>query len=367
MQTVAVIGIGRLGIGVALNLEKSGYNVIGIDKNRSHIELVNNKKLKSIEPYIEDYLNSSKNFRAYTDLREALISDIIFILVATSSLENGRYDTSQVESVVNELEKLGKQNTLKHIVILSTVNPGFCDEAAKTLEPLNYTVSYNPEFLAQGSVTKNLQEPDMIIIGENSKDAGDKIQEIYQKMCVNKPSFHRMSRLSAEIAKIAYNCFSTTKISFANSIGDLATKVGAEPEKILDALGSDSKIGSKCFKYGFGYGGPCLPKDNNALIGFANDVGMNLPISKATNETNKKHLEFQFEQYSKKYDKDKEIVFDGVTYKKGTIIIEGSQQLALAVKLAKAGYKILIKDVQDVIDQVKKIHGNLFEYQPVKN
>ena len=69
MQTVAIIGIGRLGIGVALNLEKSGYNVIGIDKNHAHVELVNNKKLKSMEPSIEDYLNSSKNFRHILTLK----------------------------------------------------------------------------------------------------------------------------------------------------------------------------------------------------------------------------------------------------------------------------------------------------------
>jgi len=92
---------------------------------------------------------------------------------------------------------------------------------------------------------------------------------------------------------------------------------------------------------------------------------MDLPISKATDETNRKHLDFQFKQYSKDYDKSHTIVFDGVTYKKGTTIIEESQQLALAVKLANEGYKVLVRDKQVVIDKVKKLHGSLFEYEVV--
>ena len=98
---------------------------------------------------------------------------------------------------------------------------------------------------------------------------------------------------------------------------------------------------------------------------FAKEYGMDLPISKATDETNRKHLDFQFKQYSKDYGKSQTIVFDGVTYKKGTTIIQESHQLALAVKLAKEGYQVLVRDKQVVIDQVKKLHGSLFEYEAI--
>jgi len=365
-KTFSVVGIGRLGLCFALYLEKCGYHIIGIDINKSYVDLINNKKLKSPEPLVEDYLNSAKNFHATTNIREVLDSNIIFILVNTSHLSNGKFNESSIDSIVQQIVQFGKQEKKRHVVILSTVNPGYCDKIATRLEPLNYNVVYNPEFLAQGTVFKNLQNPDMIIIGEQSTEAGDKLQEIYKNGCVNKPSIHRMSRISAEIAKIAYNCFSTTKISFANSIGDLALKVGAEPNKILNALGSDSKIGKKCFKYGFGYGGPCLPKDNRALIYFASEKEMELPISLATDETNKKHLEFQFEEYSKNFQKDQAIIFYGVAYKKGTTILEDSQQLALAVKLAKAGHKVYIKDSLAVIDKVKEMYPSLFEFQPIE-
>ena len=76
------------------------------------------------------------------------------------------------------------------------------------------------------------------------------------------------------------NCYITTKIAFANMIGDLAIKVGAEPEKILAAIGSDSRIGNKYFKYGYGFGGPCFPRDNKAFGIFASDSGLPSLISK---------------------------------------------------------------------------------------
>jgi nucleotide sugar dehydrogenase len=363
MATVSVIGIGKLGICFALNLEKCGYNVIGVDIDKNYVNLINEKKLKSYEPYVEEYLKSAKHFYATTDLKKALASEVIFILVQTPSLPNGKYDQSYVEKIIDELISLNVKKPTKHIVISCTVDPGFCDKVAKRLEPLNYTVTYNPEFIAQGSVIADQQNPDMILIGTNSKEAADILEEIYRKMCKNKPSFKRMDRLSAEITKIALNCFITTKISFANSIGDLCEKIGADADKVLDAIGSDSKIGNKCLKYGFGYGGPCLPRDNRAILAFASDNGIDLLISKATDETNEAHLDFQYAQYVANYDKNHPIVFDGITYKKNTVILEESQPLKLAIKLAKNGYTVVVRDRQIVIEQMKKTYNDLFEYK----
>ena len=77
----------------------------------------------------------------------------------------------------------------------------------------------------------------------------------------NTPTIHRMDALSAELTKVALNCFLTCKISYANMIGDIANRVGADHEKILKAVGGDSRIGNKFFSYGHGYGGPCFPSD----------------------------------------------------------------------------------------------------------
>jgi len=365
--SIGIIGIGKLGLCFALNLERTGYRVMGTDINETYVELVNDKKLISYEPQVEEYLKASKHFTASTQLSDILHSDceFIFIVVATPSLPNGKYNHQQVEAVLSELMAFGKAEKQRHLVLMCTTMPGYSDTMAERLAPYNYTVSYNPEFIAQGSIMRDQQEPDQVLIGEPNPEVGQKLEDIYRNMCLNEPTFCRMSRLSAEICKIATNCFLTTKISFANSIGDLATKVGAEPDKILSAIGADKRIGGRYLKYGFGFGGPCFPRDNRALGVFAEESGYELLISKATDEVNSRHLDFQVQQWLCAYPKEEQIVFDHITYKKGSTMIEESQQLALAVKLAQAGRKVKVQGPQVVMEEVKGIYGDLLEYEIV--
>lgn len=364
---IGILGAGRLGLCFALNLERSGYEVTGVDISERYVQSLNNKTFFSFEPQVNELLRQSKNFSATNNTRNVLSNDfeILFLMVATPSLPDGSYDHRQIELVAEELISFGKRTNKVHLVIGCTVMPGYSDTLQQKLEAFNYTVSYNPEFIAQGNIIHDQLYPDQILIGEASAEAGNLLESIYKKMCKSKPVICRMTRLSAEICKIATNCFLTTKISFANSVGDLAVKVGAEPEKILAAIGSDSRIGSKYLHHGFGFGGPCFPRDNRALNLFARNSGFNLLISEATDNVNMQHLNFQFEQYMSGYHENDVIVFDEVAYKKGTIILEESQQLALALKLARAGRKVLVREKKTVVEELTKKFGTLFTYETI--
>lgn len=367
MNKVGVIGIGKLGLCFALNAERKGIKVYAYDTNATYVNKLKNNEYHSPEPFVDIYLEEATHI-FYTNTVADVIdaANYIFVFVATPSLANGQYDHSQIESLKKELITLGKQTETKHLVIGATTMPGYCNQLQEELAPYNYTVSYNPEFIAQGNIIKNQQFPDQVLIGEANEDVGNGIQAIFEKIVENKPSYVKMDRLSAEIAKIATNCFLTTKISFANSIGDLAIKTGADKDKILAAIGADSRIGHKYLNYGFGFGGPCFPRDNRALGIFADQNNYELLISKATDEVNQRHLAFQFDDYLAKYNKSETIVFDGVAYKKDSVFIEESQQLLLAVKLAQAGRKVLIKDSKEVADQVTALYPNLFTFEIIE-
>jgi UDP-glucose 6-dehydrogenase len=125
----------------------------------------------------------------------------------------------------------------------------------------------------------------------------------------------------------------------------------------LSAVGSDSRIGNKYLKPGFGFGGPCFPRDNRALSNCATKVGIDAVISKATDEMNVKHLEYQIENFAKNNpNRDIEVEIEYVTYKKDSTIIEESQQLKFAVRLKELGYKIKILDNRnEVTEQLKNI------------
>jgi nucleotide sugar dehydrogenase len=365
MQKVGIIGVGKLGLCFALNLERSGYAVQGVDVSEKHVAALNSKSLISSEPGVEDLLTTSINFEASLNIEDILLDSykLIFVFVETPSLPDGRFDHTKIDQIILSLIDKGRRREKILLVICSTTMPGYCDEISEKLKPYNYEVIYSPEFIAQGTILKDQRNPDQILIGAEDKEGVKVLTGVFKKICTNSPSFHHMSRLSAEIAKLATNCFLTTKISFANAIGDLATQMGAEPEKILEAVGADHRIGSAFLKYGFGYGGPCLPRDNRAMEVVGRDGNYELLFSKTTDEINQKHLVFMEQLFMKKFAPDQEIIFDQVSYKKGTEIIEESQQLALALRLAKKGHKVRIIEIQAVIDQVRDKYGNLFEYQ----
>ena len=184
---------------------------------------------------------------------------------------------------------------------------------------------------------------------------------IYKKVCLNKPTFHEMNRISAELTKVSMNCFLTVKISFANMVGDLATKIGADPDKVLHAIGSDSRINNKFFKYGFGWGGPCFPRDTRAFIRLAKNSNRPSDLCEASIAINNKHLENQVNDFIESG--ETEYSTDTVTYKRGTTILEESQQLKFASELAKKGIKVTIKEHPDVVEILKKEYGELFNYE----
>src|SRR5262249_23772787 len=223
------------------------------------------------------------------------------------------------------------------IALMSTTLPGYCDSLAEKAMEHGYYLSYKPEFIAQGSILHDLQHPDQMLIGAADDIAVDKIISVYARVHRSKPAVFRMSLLSAEIAKLATNCFLAMKISFANAIGDLCAQVGADPDRVLSLIGSDGRIGNKFLRYGFGYGGPCFPRDNRALSHYAGQQGVPLPLSKATDQANQQHLEFQVARYLSEHGPENAIHFTSVSYKAGTMILEESQQLALALRLAGAG------------------------------
>lgn len=360
MKKIGVIGVGKLGICFALNSERKGFHVIGVDTNPNVVSDINARDIITDEPLVKDFLATANQFEAHTSLQSIIDDEIslLFLFVATPSLADGGYDHGQIDRISKQLIEIGLRNKPIQLIVGCTTMPGYCNLLANQLLPFNYHVSYCPEFIAQGSIMRNQVMPDQVLIGEATHESGNAIKQFYTHFCDNSPVFCRMDRISAEIAKIATNCFLTTKISFANSIGDLAVKAGANPEKILAAIGSDSRIGSNYLGYGFGFGGPCFPRDNRALGKFADESGYELLLSKATDEVNRRHLDFQVQWALDK--KDETIVFDYVSYKKDSTIIEESQQLALALRLARAGKTVIIRERTTIVHFLKKEYPNLF-------
>ena len=352
---IGVIGAGRLGLCFALLCEAAGYEVLVSDIWEDYVNDLKERKIKTHEPEVENLLKTAKNFRATINNKEVIEKcDLIYTLVATPSLEDGSYDVSAVWNVVEDFKDISDK---KYFVIGCTTNPGDCDKFKKQL-PSNIKIFYNPEFIAQGSIVNDLRTADMVLLGKNSFDDDDfivkEITKLYQKIQTTRAIVCTMSTTAAEITKIAINCFLTTKISYANMLGDVLYRSGCEDEitSVLSTVGTDSRIGRKYLGYGFGYGGPCLPRDNRSFAAFAKKVGLEYNLGTVTDEINNQHAKFICDYYEKMNSDKRSFYFDYITYKKGTDILTESQQYRLCTDLLDKGYTVYIQNDRRVVDQV---------------
>lgn len=357
---VGVIGAGRLGICFALLLEKVGYEVVASDIREDYVDNLLQGNIRTNEPEVQELLSEAKNITFKTGNFDVIKEcDIVYTLVATPSLPDGSYDVSAVWRVINDIQKcpdLGIEVKGKCFVVGCTTNPGDCNNFQSQLNAYGVDVYYNPEFIAQGSIIKDLKSADMVLIGGPEGKYRSLIEQIYNRIQVIKPKIYFMSTTAAELVKLAVNCFLTTKISYANMVGQVMSLSGlaGEIDNVLNAIGSDTRVGSKYLKYGYGFGGPCLPRDNRSFAAYANKLGLEYNLGKTTDDFNNEHAKFLKNYFIKTNDKNLPFAFHYVSYKDGTDILTESQQYRLCLDLLDEGYKVYVLDNPTVIIQIKE-------------
>ena len=352
---IGLIGAGRLGICLALLMENAGYDVLVSDIREDYVKNLNKKIIRSTEPFVQEHLKQTKYLEATTDNKKVIQEcDIIFTLVATPSLEDGSYDVSSVWNVIRDFQETSNVEG-KTLVVGCTTNPGDCSRFQEQLKSHGVSVVYNPEFIAQGSIIKDLTHADMVLLGGDNEEVLTTLSEIYKKIQITKPVISIMSSTSAEIVKIAINCYMTTKISFANMIGEVLILSGLENEidQVLSSIASDTRIGSKYLKYGFGFGGPCLPRDNRAFGKYAEKLGLKYNLGTTTDDFNNEHAKFLKNYFVEKNTNNLPFCFHYITYKKGTDILTESQQYRLCYDLLQSGYKVYVTEYDLILNQVE--------------
>ncbi len=372
-MNISVIGLGKLGLPLAASIASKGFEVYGVDINKSVIDSLKKGKTFLNEPGLQKLVKKFKKRVFATDkIEEAVLdSGITFIITPTPSKSNGYFSTKFIEAVAKDIAKVLKKKTDYHlVVIVSTVMPGATDKIKKLLEKRSgkvcgrdFGVCYNPEFIALGSVIFNLLNPEFILIGESDKKAGDILQKFYKKYCDNKPKFARMNFVNAELTKISVNTFVTTKISYANMLGEICEKLpGGDVDTVTAALGLDSRIGQKYLKGGPAFGGPCFPRDNIAFISLAKKIKANFHIPLATHKTNLRQTERLVEKVLGFAKNGLSVGILGLSYKPFTDVVEESFGLALAKELVKRQLNVYLHDPV-ALENVKQLFSNNVNYE----
>jgi UDPglucose 6-dehydrogenase len=352
IEKVALFGLGKLGLPLSLVLAQE-MKVVGIDTDKEKIKKLCVKTSPFYEPHVDEYLNSAFSNISFKTTNEYSINefDVAIILVNTPSDNEGKFSNNYIYDVIEDLSIKLKDSTKKDFLFIlsSTVMPGSHKKIIDRIEELSgkklnegFGFVYIPDLVALGSVIKDFENPDLLILGESHNKYGEIAENIYTKIIKNDAPIKRMSLIEGEITKVSLNAYITMKISFANFIGNISEKYNCNPNNITTALGLDRRISPHFIKSGLSFGGTCFPRDTWAFIKMSDDLGLDAKHIKATQEIN----DYQNENLLGKLlkFKNKKIGVLGLSFKPNTTVTEKSPGLFLKDNLSELGYDVLVYD-----------------------
>lgn len=351
---ISIVGLGKLGSPMAACFAAKGHKVVGVDLNEHFVQSVNEGKAPVFEPGLQDMIDRSEGrLSATLDLQAAVAeTDITFVIVPTPSLPEGDFSTEYVLRAAQQIgEAIAGKDSYHVVVLTSTVMPGATgDEMKPALEKASgkicsqdFGLCYSPEFISLGSVIQNYLHPDFVLIGESDSKAGDRLSEVYRSVCENDPPIQRMAFSNAELTKIAVNTFVTTKISYANMLSQMCEQLeDGDVDVVTSAIGQDSRIGRKYLKGATGFGGPCFPRDNRAIIRLAEQMSVEASLPVATDAINTLQVSRLRELTLSHLPPGGKVGVLGLAYKPDTNVVEKSQGLMLAQELAEEGRGISV-------------------------
>jgi UDPglucose 6-dehydrogenase len=380
MNKISVIGLGFVGLTLAVTNAQKGFSTIGVDNNKEKIKNLNKGKADFFEPDLDKYLKNSlksKKIQFTSDIKKAILeTDITFVTVGTPPLKSGKQDLSYIKESINEIKNVINKKKKSHLIVIkSTLAPLTTQNIIlpifqKLIDKNNLHLVVNPEFLREGFAIKDILEPHLIIIGEQNKKSGDILKKYYKDFYKNPPEIIRGDFATAELIKYTNNAFLATKISFINSIAGICQKIPqVDVNKIAYAIGKDERIGPLFLQAGPGFGGSCLPKDLSGLINFSNQIGTSELFFKAVKDVNNSQLKLILDLMKKLkiLKKQKTISILGLSFKKNTDDIREAVSEKLVQKLLLLGLKINVHD-PIAINNFKKIFGNkIAYYEKIKN
>lgn len=365
----SVLGLGKLGSPLAACLASKGFSVIGVDVDPKVVESLNSGASPVFEPGLDELIKThNERLRATDDTKAAVLgSEVTFVLVPTPSQPDGAFSLDYVLKAAEAIGAALKEKDAFHLVVLtSTVMPGdteskflpVLEKASGKSCGLDFGICYNPEFIALGTVIRDMLNPDMVLIGESDKRSGDLLESIYKQLCDNSPAIARMNFVNAELTKLSVNTFATTKISFANMVARLCERLdGGDVDVVTAALGLDTRIGRKYLTGAIGYGGPCFPRDNKALASLAQSLGAPGNLSGATHDANNEQIEALTKLVKSKLPSDGTVGIMGLAYKPDTDVVEQSAGLLLAQTLVLENIQVIAYDPVAMVN-AQRVVGN---------
>ncbi|MFI5938306.1 UDP-glucose dehydrogenase family protein [Actinoplanes sp. NPDC051494] len=370
---VCVVGTGYVGLTTGVCLAFLGHDVTCVDLDQAKVDLLSGGRSPIYEPHMEALLgDASERLRFTTDYGSAVPeAEVVFIAVQTPSLPDGNPDLTYLRSAAESVGRhIGDGFTV--VVNKSTVPIGSSNWVDSILRESfertherrsdgEFSVASNPEFLRQGAAILDTLYPDRVVVGSDNPRSLDVLNRLYRTLLnqtFTPPTYlPRPAEMgavpmvssdlaSAELIKYAANAFLALKISFANEIGQLAGRVGADITQVTRGIGLDTRIGPRFLQPGIGWGGSCFGKDTAALIATAADYHHEMPIVTAARTVNQLQRRLVVDRLLEdlRILKGRRIGLLGLAFKPDTDDMRDAPALDIARMLLDRGARIRLHD-----------------------
>jgi len=366
-MNIGFIGLGKLGLPVALAMDLRGHSVMGHDINPSVMQknyCAYREQGPNGEPSLEPFLRKSQLiFGSISEVVDH--SNIIFVAVQTPHIEKFEgitslpdervdFDYTHLLGAVSEVSKaIDRARKDVVLVIVSTVLPGTMRSEVVPLTNNHVKLCYSPSFIAMGTAMKDFLNPEFTILGVWDEDAAELVEQYFQTIH-SKPIF-RTTVDNGELIKVAYNTFLGLKIAFVNTLMEICHKTeGTDVDSVTDALklATDRLISPKYMTAGMGDGGGCHPRDNIAMSWMARKLNLSYDLFESLMLAREKQAAWLTELMCQ-HALPKVIL--GKAYKPESTIELGSPSLLCRNLLQDQGHKVTMYD--PYIDSMKPNFG----------
>ena len=355
MARIGWCGLGRLGLTCALALEKhGGHHIVGYDPSPRPQQILNGAVAPPEEAGIGELLNGSRMVVMPSPADVVAATDGI-VMLSVQTPHDPRYGgeapivdqpvdfeygylIQAVRDIAQAAERQGKQVTL---VVISTVLPGTTRAHLAPLCGPNVRLVYGPYFIAMSTTVQDFLQPEFVLLGSDDPEAIADVADLYRT--VHDRPIHAVSIESAELTKVAYNCFISMKIVFANMVMEICQKTGADCDAVADglALATDRITSPAYMRGGMGDSGACHPRDNQAMSWLASRLDLSADLMGYVSEAREQQsawLADLVEHWHRM--SGLPVVLLGKAYKPNVSLVNGSAGLLLADQLRARGLDV---------------------------
>jgi len=346
-MNIVIVGTGYVGLVTGVGFAEQGHNVSFIDLDSKKINKLANKDLPFFEPGLDEYFSKDDNFNRMSFHENYLglnwdETDIVFICVQTpNNLETNSVDTKFLESAITEISKLEIKDIT--ITVKSTIPPYEIENVCNNVGYDKNLLTFNPEFLREGSAVHDFFNPDRVVIGGLNQEKINKLEQLYSsydaEIIITDP-------ISSQLIKYLANTYLPMRLSFANEATRLVEYSNANLQDVLKGVGLDTRIGSHYFRPSPSWGGSCFPKDLVEVNNFYNKNELNLPLISNIIESNEEHLKWTVDQLIslKQSNNLEKIYLVGAAFKEDTDDLRNSPTLDIYKILSKMEIEVVILD-----------------------